>query len=138
MVEGGVTSRGEIVEDVALLSARQRLDLPQQLFNELRRAPDRPRTWVTAASLVAPRLLTNSRGSLGGCWIHQCWFLGGPLQCTNNMRRYTAHSPISKRYMYTPLATARPCWSRPSQVRRCSPACHVSAASTRTRWPVRL
>ena len=35
--------------------------------------------------------------------------LPGGLQRTNNMRRYRAHSPISKRYMYTPLATARPC-----------------------------
>ena len=70
-------------------------------------------------------------------WIHQCWVSGRP-QRTNNMRRYTASSPISKRYMYTPLATARPCSSRASQVRRCSPAWRVSAASTRTRWPVRL
>ena len=60
------------------------------------------------------------------------------LQRTNNMRRYTASSPISKRYTYTPVATARPCSSRASQVRRCSPAWRVSAASTRTRWPVRL
>ena len=36
------------------------------------------------------------------------------LQRTNNMRRYTASSPISKRYTYTPVATARPC-SSPGQ-----------------------
>ena len=60
------------------------------------------------------------------------------LQRTNNMRRYTASSPISKRYTYTPVATARPCLSQASQVRRCSPAWRVSAASRRTRWPVRL
>ena len=51
------------------------------------------------------------------------------LQRTNNMRRYTASSPISKRYTYTLVATARPCSSRASQVRRCSPACFLKGKS---------